>query len=122
MIESIGTYLKKQREMRSISLEDISKATKINLKSLKALETDDFGFLPGQVFAKGFVRSYARVIGLDVDEALLQLEENLKEASGASANGGKISWLSQKSLKSKPWIFFVLFLVVVLAAAYFSSR
>ena len=122
MIESIGTYLKKQREMRSISLEDISKATKINLKSLKALETDDFGFLPGQVFAKGFVRSYAKVIGLDVDEALLQLEENLKEAAQLSSKGHKISWLSQKGLKSKPWIFFVIFLVVVLSDAYFSSR
>ena len=121
-MESIGSYLKKQREMRSISLQDVSKATKINLKSLTALETDDFGFLPGQVFAKGFVRSYAKAIGLNVEEALLQLEENLEESSKISTKGNKISWLSQKSLKSKPWIYFILFLFVVLTAAYISSR
>ena len=51
-MESIGAYLKRQREMRKISLEEISQTTKISLQCLKALEADDLDALPGSIFAK----------------------------------------------------------------------
>lgn len=121
-MESIGAYLKRQREMRKISLEEISQMTKISLKCLSALEGDDMSGLPGEVFAKGFVRSYAKAIGLNSDEAQLQFEEYLKTVSTHDPRKDRIRWLRHGGLQLKPWVFFVLLMVVVVVAAYLSSR
>jgi cytoskeleton protein RodZ len=62
-----GEELKQERESRGIALEQITEATKISSRHLVALEHDEFRALPGGVFNKGIVRSYARVVGLDED-------------------------------------------------------
>lgn len=56
--------------MRGISLDEISSATKIGTRSLKALEEENFTILPGGIFNKGFVRAYAKFLGLNEDEAV----------------------------------------------------
>jgi cytoskeletal protein RodZ len=68
--ESFGEWLKRQREMRDISLREVSDTTKINLRYLEALEDNRFSALPAPVFARGFLREYARYVGLDPDEVL----------------------------------------------------
>jgi len=60
-----GKELRSERESRGIELEEISVSTKISSRYLTALEEDQFEQLPGGVFNKGIVRSYARVVGLD---------------------------------------------------------
>jgi cytoskeleton protein RodZ len=60
-----GTELRKERESRGIGLETISDSTKISGRYLAALEQERFEQLPGGVFNKGIMRSYARVVGLD---------------------------------------------------------
>ncbi len=65
-----GTWLRQQREMREITLREISDATKISLRYLQALEEERFDLLPAIVFAKGFLRQYAKYVGLDPDEAV----------------------------------------------------
>jgi cytoskeletal protein RodZ len=67
---SLGAWLRGQREARGVSLRDIADASKISLRYLEALEQDRFDVLPAPVFAKGFLREYARVVGLDADEAV----------------------------------------------------
>src|SRR5262252_10414928 len=67
---SFGDRLKKQREQRSISLDDISLSTKIGTRMLRALEEEKFDQLPGGIFNKGFVRAYARHVGLDEEQTL----------------------------------------------------
>src|ERR1700745_157971 len=67
---SFGDRLKKQREQRSISLDDISVSTKIGTRMLRALEEERFDQLPGGIFNKGFVRAYARHLGLDENQAI----------------------------------------------------
>jgi cytoskeletal protein RodZ len=62
-----GEELRKERESRGIALEEITEATKISSRHLLALEQEQFRQLPGGVFNKGIVRSYARVVGLDED-------------------------------------------------------
>ena len=120
-METIGTYLRQQREMRNIPLNEVAKATKIALRFLSALETDDLQNLPGPTFAKGFVRSYARAVGLDPEEAMLQMEEHLR-AKNMDQKHPKFKWDPQKRLVFRPWMFFVVFLAVIVAAAYFSSH
>lgn len=69
---AFGERLKKEREQRNLSLEDIAQATKISARNLRALEAEDFANLPGGVFNRGFVRAYARHLGVD-EESLIKL-------------------------------------------------
>lgn len=64
---SFGENLKREREMRGITLEEISAATKISVRFLKSIETEEFSALPGGIFRRSFVRAYARYLGLDED-------------------------------------------------------
>ena len=65
---SFGDRLRREREQRGISLDDISLTTKIRAGLLQALEEEKFDRLPGGIFNKGFVRAYARHLGLDEDQ------------------------------------------------------
>jgi cytoskeleton protein RodZ len=77
-LPSFGEKLKQERETRKISLEQISASTKIGTRMLQALEEDRFNQLPGGIFNKGFVRAYARCLGLDEDQTVA----DYLEASG----------------------------------------
>ena len=67
---AFGERLQREREMRGITLEEMSESTKISSRSLRALETEEFDKLPGGIFNKGFVRAYARHVGMDEDQAV----------------------------------------------------
>jgi cytoskeleton protein RodZ len=67
-VAEIGGDLRRARIARKKSLEDISRATKINSLFLRAIESDAFDQLPGGLFTRGFLRAYAREVGLDPDE------------------------------------------------------
>lgn len=76
---SFGDKLKREREMRGVTLDEIAESTKVARRHLEALETEDFGSLPGGVFNKGFVRAYARFIGIDEDQAVADYAAVSKE-------------------------------------------
>ena len=65
-----GERLKREREMREVSMDELTKATRISRRFIEALENEDWEKLPGGIFGHGFVRSIARYLGLD-EEALL---------------------------------------------------
>ena len=67
---SFGGWLRQQREIRNLTLREIADSTKIGMRYLEALETDRFDRLPAPIFAKGFLRQYARYVGLDPDEVV----------------------------------------------------
>ena len=67
---SFGERLQREREMRGITLEEIADSTKIGTRSLRALEQEAFDKLPGGIFNKGFVRAYARYLGIDEEQAV----------------------------------------------------
>src|SRR5512136_2663231 len=69
-----GEFLRKERELRGIMLEEISKQTKVHTRFLEAIEQDDLSVLPAKAFAKGFLRSYARMVGLDEDQVMTNFE------------------------------------------------
>lgn len=70
----IGDYLKREREAIKVSIEKVSQKTKINLNILKSLEANDFKSLPSPAYVKGFVLSYARVLGLSPEDVITKLE------------------------------------------------
>lgn len=67
---AFGDRLRREREMRGITLNEITESTKISRRHLEALEGEHFDQLPGGVFNKGFVRAYARFLGIDEDRAV----------------------------------------------------
>lgn len=69
---SFGERLRREREMRGISLENIAESTKIGTRLLRALEDEQFELLPGGIFNKGFVRAYAKFLGLNEDETVTE--------------------------------------------------
>jgi transcriptional regulator with XRE-family HTH domain len=64
---SFGDRLRRAREKKSITLEQIAEGTKIGVRYLRALEEGDYDPLPGGVFDRGYVRAYAQAVGLDPD-------------------------------------------------------
>lgn len=83
---AFGEKLRKQREQRGIELDTISNTTKISTRMLRALEEEHFDQLPGGVFNKGFVRAYARQVGLDEAEAVSDYLAALRESQVQSQN------------------------------------
>ncbi|MBQ2995566.1 MAG: helix-turn-helix domain-containing protein [Peptococcaceae bacterium] len=73
-MQGIGTILKKERESKKITLEQVEEATKIRRKYLEAIENERFEVLPGEVYVKGFVAAYLKYLGIkdraDVAEIL----------------------------------------------------
>lgn len=67
---AFGDKLRREREMRGITLAEIAESTKISKRNLQALEDEQFDLLPGGVFNRGFVRSYARFLGLNEEETV----------------------------------------------------
>jgi cytoskeleton protein RodZ len=67
---SFGERLRREREMRGITLNEIMESTKISRRHLESLENEDFDSLPGGIFNKGFVRAYARYLGIDEEQAV----------------------------------------------------
>src|SRR5215212_9875136 len=67
-LASFGEELRKEREIRGISLKEIADATKISKRFLDALERNDHRTLPAPVFTRGFVREYARYVGLSSED------------------------------------------------------
>jgi cytoskeleton protein RodZ len=67
---NFGTHLREAREKRGVSLRQIATSTRISIRTLEALENNEIGKLPGGIFSRAFVRSYAQEIGLDPDEAV----------------------------------------------------
>ncbi|MGA9999053.1 MAG: helix-turn-helix domain-containing protein [Candidatus Acidiferrales bacterium] len=67
-----GEHLKREREMRGVSLAEVSAATRISTRFLEAIESDRWESLPGGVFNRGFIRSVARYLGLDEDSMVAE--------------------------------------------------
>ncbi len=67
----VGGYLRESRERRRIPLSEVANATRIPERTLRDIEEDKFESMPGSVFVRGYLRSYARMLGVD-DQAILR--------------------------------------------------
>ena len=76
-MSSLGETFRREREARGVSLEEISKETRIGVRLLRAIESGEFDRLPGGIFNKSFVRQYARYLGLDEETAVREYQQAL---------------------------------------------
>jgi transcriptional regulator with XRE-family HTH domain len=84
-MESLGAYLRRKREERGRTVEDLARETRIQAYLLNALENDDLASLPHPAFVRGFVRNVCRAIGAPEDRALELYEERLAARDEAPA-------------------------------------
>jgi len=82
-MNSIGETLRRERIRQGFELPQIATRTKIGLHLIEAIEADQFDRLPGGVFARSFVRQYARLLGLDEEELVGQFNKQFEEPASA---------------------------------------
>ncbi len=118
-METLGQYLKKEREFRGILLEDVSRGTKINLRFLQGIEADRWDDLPKGAFVKGFLKGYSSFIGIPIDEVLRRHDSSAPRSDKAENPFQKF-----RDFEVKNHFFALLFFVIVLIvlAAYLSTR
>ncbi len=78
--EDLGSYLKRMRDERNISIEQVAYATRISLKMLRALEENDHTALPAPTFVRGYLQAYAKYAKLDAQDLLLRYQHQLATA------------------------------------------
>src|SRR5215470_7248454 len=116
---TFGERLKRERELREVSLEEVAKGTRIAERFLEALENEQWDKLPGGVFGRGFVRSIARYLGLSEEDLLS--EYDLVRGESTAPTPAK----PEERIPSPPkWIPFavVLAVLVVLAGLVIGGR
>src|SRR5215216_3944252 len=74
---TLGEELRRRREERGTTLNDISEATRIGTRFLKAIESDNFSILPGGIFTRSFIRAYAKQVGMNEDEAITLYQQQI---------------------------------------------
>lgn len=77
---SLGSYVKKMRDEKNISIEQVAYATRISLKMLRALEEDDHTALPAPTFVRGYLQAYAKYVRIDTQDLLLRYQHHLATA------------------------------------------
>ena len=86
-VGEFGDKFRKAREKKELSLDDVSNVTKIGARMLQAIEEENFEQLPGGVFNRGFIRAYAKHLGLDSEEAVNDYLACLRQAQVDSHSG-----------------------------------
>lgn len=118
-MSELGQRLKEKREALGLTIEDVAKETRIKPRFIEALEKGDYGSLPGDIFARGFIRNYASFLGLDPGEMLRLYSE---EKGGSPAPETALTGTEFPLERPSAWSirnlagFFLPLLIIVLIA------
>ena len=96
-------------------LEEISNHTKVHTRFLEAIEQDDLSVLPAKAFAKGFLRSYARMVGLDEEQVITNFEYCHRTMQPEEYSENQIKYPA-RSLRSTLILIMLLLIIIVLTA------
>ncbi|MBI3559718.1 helix-turn-helix domain-containing protein [Candidatus Gottesmanbacteria bacterium] len=117
-MKTVGSILKEAREAKGLTFDEVEKATKIRAKFLEAIEADEYGILPSQAYAKGFVKNYGEFLGIPTATILAFFRRQTKEISkSAILPTGVAQSLNRSWLQLTPGKFLV-FLFVGLVSAF----
>lgn len=102
---TLGQYLREAREAMGIDLREAAQQTRISINYLKALEEEDFSKLPGEVFVRGFLKSYGRFLRLEESEVVKRyadLKPQTMTPPAPPAEGEKATVISEQGKAKKP--------------------
>lgn len=118
---SPGQELKRERELRGISLKEISNATKIHIKFLQALEEDRLEVMPSKFFTKALLRSYAKVVGLEEDSVLNRYYEmSLLQSQAQQAEIPERK--APPFVRKKRWMISIILVIPIILAIFFLQK
>jgi len=113
-MEEIGALLRRAREEKQLSIEDVAEITKIRKSYLIAIEEGDTGSLPDDVYLRAFLRTYAKVVGVDLDQVMQAANEELEKEEPPVP---KVSLLEKRRAKRrKKRIRFAVIMCILLVA------
>ncbi len=110
---TFGESLKRERELRGVTLEEISAATRIATRFLKAIENEQWDQLPGGVFNRGFVRAMARFLGLDEENTVAEYILAVGDRPGVPVWTGSPPVVTTH----QPWLVWFAGIILILALA-----
>lgn len=108
---TFGESLKREREMRGVTLDEISAATRIATRFLRAIENEEWEQLPGGVFNRGFVRAVARYLGLDEENIVAEYILAVDDRPSVPVWTGSPPAVTAE----QPWLAWIIAAVLVLA-------
>ncbi len=114
--QSLGEFLRHERERRGITIEQLASATKIGVRLLHSLEADHYADLPAKPFIRGFVTSYARFIGLDPKETLIRFNDFIEQRAHdrPTRDSGHSGYAFEKKEQSRSVLWFMIGAFVLL--------
>ena len=115
--DGLGAWMRERREERGYDLDRVERDTRIGRGYIEAIEREQFDLLPAPVYARGFVRSYARYLGLEEEEALERMPGELPQPPGLEPLPGLRRREGPAAIPSVPRLWLVVALVVVVAGA-----
>ena len=123
LLPSVGEQLRSAREKAGISLADLVQTLKLGQRQIEALENGDWASLPGATFIRGFVRNYARAIGLDPAPLMAQLDRVIEKPKSVlsvpESAPATVSYHSSSGREDKRVIVLGLFAALFAAMVYF---
>ena len=94
-MKELGAFLRQTREEKQVTLEELAEKTKIRKAYLEAIEGGDQDVLPDEVYVRGFLRIYAKVLGIDPDEVIRMYDQGEQELQIQQANNQRQSLLEK---------------------------
>jgi cytoskeleton protein RodZ len=118
-----GAMLRQGRESRGLSVDDVAQALKLTPKQVAAIESEEFDILPGNTFARGFVRNYARFLQFDPAPLMAALERQLAHAevdlSPVSNAGGTMpTGFASRGVPRAVWLFLAIAVAALVLVVY----
>jgi len=113
IVPGVGQRLADARESRGLALADVAAQLKLSLRQVEALEAEDFAQLPGEIFVRGFIRNYARLVDLDPGEFLPQVEVHVAEQVTAPSTNLRFRTSPVRRMLVIPIVGGILFFVLV---------
>ena len=121
-MESLGDYLKTQRQLRNLSLEEVADFTRIKITFLGAIEEDRYDLLPSAVYAKGYVVAYAKYLGLDLNDIVPRYQDSVKTLSFPKPPDVQKIILRPHKRRILPVAFYILAFLLLVSYSILSNR
>lgn len=115
--QSPGEYLRRLREEKGHTHATVGSALHLTAHYIKALESDEYGKLPGLTFVKGYLRSYARFLGADVDSVIGRFDEHIAGLLDAGMHTARVQRSKRRQDQALRWAIGAGFVVVASLAA-----